>query len=110
MRYDGASPTRCGTVGVSPGKQICSAATVRTSWELGGARRWRPWVKIGGGLGSYRGEVRMHTEIEGRDGPERCHVVFFLPDREEAFLLSSLVQSRMSGLGVLGSKGGGVGA
>jgi hypothetical protein len=37
-------------------------------------------------------------------------VVFFLPDWEEAFLLSSLVQSRMSGLGILGSKGGGVGA
>jgi hypothetical protein len=28
MRYDVASPTRCGTVGVSPGKQICSAAIV----------------------------------------------------------------------------------
>jgi hypothetical protein len=73
MRYDGVSPTRCGTVGVSPGKQICSAVTVRTSCEVRGARRWHPWVKRGGGLGSYRGEVRMHTEIEGRDGPERCH-------------------------------------
>jgi hypothetical protein len=41
-----------------------------------------------------------------RDGT----VVFFLPDREEAFPLSSLVQSKVRGLGILGSKGGGVGA
>jgi hypothetical protein len=37
-------------------------------------------------------------------------MVFFLPDREEAFLPSSLVQSKVGGLGVLGSQGGGVGA
>jgi hypothetical protein len=68
-----------------------------------GHNRLRDYVDIDAGIACMQ-EYRAGKVQRGGT------VVFFLPDREGAFLLSSLVQSKVGGLGVLGSQGGGVGA